>query len=689
MSNDSLLDVYIYENTQLLEQLEELLLAAEQEKTLSDAQVDEIFRIMHTIKGASAMMNFDSLAHVSHAVEDLFSQIREHKLHKLGGKSGQIFDIVLSASDFLKEETASITQGGTPMGNADELISQIKVLVGELKAGDAPQSAAVPPVKAAPQAAPETEFAAAGNVQEGRIFRAKVFFEEESRMENVRAFGIVNSIGDRCLRVVHTPEDLLSPDADEWIAEHGFVLYALSNSEPDKLRSRIAEALFVKSLEFGELSPDDPQIPEALFPKDAQEQDGQDTAQEKETSTAAAANAGAGEMQQMMRQSFISVNVAKLDKLMNLVGEIVTSETMVTKNPDLEGLRLDNFEKSARQLSKLTDELQDVVMSIRMVPVSTTFHKMRRLVRDMCKKTGKQAELVIVGEETEVDKNIIDKLSDPLMHLIRNSMDHGIALPQDRIKQKKNPTGEIVLEARNTGSDIMIVISDDGRGLDRDKILNKAIDRGLTTRVEGEKLSDKEVFNFVMLPGFSTKDQVSEYSGRGVGMDVVRKNIETIGGSISLESSRHKGTVTTIKIPLTLAIMKGMLVTVGESVYIVPVLSIRESFKAQEKDIIIDPEGQEMIMIRGEVYPVLRLHEHFGTQSKTTHLPTGIMIVVEDDESELCLFADELVGEQQVVIKPLPSYIQHITGGVQGLGGCAIMGNGSISLILDINDLMG
>lgn len=684
MSNESLLDVYIYENTQLLEQLEELLLAAEQVKTFQSAQVDEIFRIMHTIKGASAMMNFTNITQVSHAVEDLFSQIRESKIDTQGSRGERIFDIVLSASDYLKAQTESIAATGveTAEGN-DAVVADIKALL----SGNQPAPSAPAPAVTMAQATQQGEQA----LENGRVFRARVFFEEEARMENVRAFGIVNSISDRCTAVAHIPEDLLAPNADEQIAERGFLLYGVTQDELDKLHDRIAQALFVKSLEFGELTADDPQIPASLGQRTGTPAGAVDAAQvlpgraETQSPQQAAAVQPIVEGQ---RQSFISVNTSKLDKLMNLVGEIVTAESMVTKNPDLQGIKLDNFDKSARQLRKLTDELQDVVMSIRMVPVATTFHKMRRIVRDMCKKTGKQAELTIIGEETEIDKNIIDRLSDPLMHIIRNSMDHGIALPDARVRQGKPATGDITLEARNTGSDIMILISDDGRGLDRDVILKKAIERGLTTAAEGEKLADRDVFNFIMLPGFSTKDTVSEYSGRGVGMDVVRKNIEAIGGSISIESVRHRGMVTSIKIPLTLAIMDGMLITVGDGVYIVPVMSIRESFKAKPEDMIVDPDGREMIMIRGEVYPVLRLHDHFNVTPKTKDFTEGIFIMVEDDINEACLFADELVGEQQVVIKPLPGYLQRTAKGIQGLGGCAIMGNGSISLILDISSLL-
>ncbi len=323
-------------------------------------------------------------------------------------------------------------------------------------------------------------------------------------------------------------------------------------------------------------------------------------------------------------------------------------------------------------------------MSIRMVPVSGTFHKMHRIVRDMSKKVSKDVELILVGEETEVDKNIIDNLSDPLMHLIRNAMDHGLETAQEREDAGKSPIGRITLEARNTGGDVLIIVSDDGRGLNRQKIIEKAIANGVTSKPEAE-ITDREAYNFVLLPGFSTKEQVTEFSGRGVGMDVVVKNIEKVGGMVSLESTPGHGMTITIKIPLTLAIVDGMLITVANNLYILPVLTIRESFKPDMKDVIVDPDGQEMIMIRGEVYPIIRLHERFSVPGALTNFEDGIMMMIENDSFAYCLFADKLVGEQQAVVKPMPNYISKTIGKIPGMEGSSILGDGSIALILDVN----
>jgi two-component system chemotaxis sensor kinase CheA len=374
----------------------------------------------------------------------------------------------------------------------------------------------------------------------------------------------------------------------------------------------------------------------------------------------------------------------KLDQLLDLVGELVISEAMVTNNPDLADIQgLDNFSKAARQHRKVINELQDIVMSIRMVPLAGTFQKMNRIVRDMSKILGKQIDLQIHGEETEVDKNIIEHLSDPIMHLIRNAIDHGIEPAEERIAQDKPAAGKIQLEAKSEGGDVWITIRDDGGGLDREKILTKALEHGHISKMEAE-LSDQEIYEFILLPGFSTNTEVTEFSGRGVGMDVVAQNIEEIGGSVYIDSKLNIGTVISLKIPLTLAIIDGMGIRVGSSIYTVPITSIRESFKAKEGEVFTDPDGMEMIMVRGECLSILRLHKIYKIETTVTEIHNGIVMIVETDNRSVCLFADELIGEQQVVVKALPKYIKKI----KGIGGCTLLGDGRSSLILDIAGLI-
>ena len=377
-----------------------------------------------------------------------------------------------------------------------------------------------------------------------------------------------------------------------------------------------------------------------------------------------------------------------MDTLLELVGEIVITEAMVTSNPDLNGLKLDNFQKSARQLRKLNEELQDAVMSIRMVPLSGAFNKMTRIVRDMKVKLNKDVDLIFEGEETEVDKSIIDQLNDPLMHMVRNSMDHGIEENvEDRIAAGKSPKGKITLSARNASGEVIIVVADDGAGIDKDKVLAKAERNGLLTKPVNE-YSEKEILNMIMLPGFSTNESVTEFSGRGVGMDVVLKNIEKIGGSVSVESKFGKGTSFIIKIPLTLSIVEGMEISVGDSIFSIPINSIRESFKVKPDQVIKDTNGREMIMIRGECFPLIRLYELYDLQPETEDLFEGIVIVAEAEGKAACIFVDRLIGEQQVVVKPFPPLLSNYNIKAHGMSGCSILGNGSITIILDVSNII-
>ncbi|MDF2612367.1 MAG: chemotaxis protein histidine kinaselike protein [Clostridia bacterium] len=638
-NRDPLLEMFLFETSQFLEELEEILLLSEKNNEIGIENINEIFRMMHTIKGSAAMMMFNNIAAVAHEVEDLFYFIRENQT--LAANYSIIYDIVLKTVDFIREQIENI-QNGKEMKDEGELLAELKKTIMVMKKNSSHS--------------PDQKYA------------AKILFEEGAGMENIRAFNIVHNLKEYCEEISFRPEDIIeNSNASEEIIKNGFEIYFSSHMDKEALTQVFEQALYVKSYE---LAADKAYLTAAQ----------KDKMIDKEYK-------GKEDIKEKNKQSLISVNISKLNKLMDFVGEIVIAQSMVIKNPDLEGLSLPNFNKTTRQLRKLTDELQDIVMSIRMVPIASTFHKMERLVRDMSKKLGKSVELIILGEETEVDKNIIDHISDPLMHLIRNAVDHGIEMSAEREQKGKEQMGRIILEAQNTGGDVLIRISDDGKGLDAEKILNKARKSGLINKAERD-LSQKEIYSFILLPGFSTNQEVTEFSGRGVGMDVVKKNIDEIGGNISIESVQGKGTTMSIKIPLTLAIVGGMGISVGNSTYTIPTIAIKEAFKADEKDVIIDPEGYEMIMIRGKCYTVLRLHEHFSVDTEVIKISQGIILLVESGDKSICLFADCILGEQQVVVKALPIYLSKYTIRDRGIGGCVILGDGSISLMIDVMTLI-
>lgn len=680
-TDESMLDVYIYETQQMLESLENTLFEGESEKRLTEDQINEVFRIMHTIKGSSAMMEFDSMAKLAHTLEDVFSQIRE-----FGAPAGEwpaIFDLIFNAVSYFNGELSKLLEKLPMDGDPVGLIGQLKDFLGKLK-GETTCSAVTdqpePREAAGAQKGTEAEKIDGHGSSEIPSYKLKLFFEENCQMESVRAFGVVQSLREVVDSLTTVPEDLTQSSADEEIRKNGLCIFLRTHENPDKIKEIAEDALFVRNCSILSVETDEEEAP-APAEKAAGQAAGAGADREKTAEVHTAET-----VETIAKQNFISVNVNKLDNLLNIVGEIVTAQSMVINNADFEDKQHDSFDAAAQQLHSLINELQDIVMNIRMIPVSTLFQKMRRLVREMSKKFGKDIDLVLIGEETEVDKNVIDYLSDPLLHIIRNSADHGIEPAQERRACGKPAHGKITLEARTTGSDVIVTVSDDGKGLQRDAILKKAYEKGLISRIDAE-ISDKEVFNFIFLPGFSTKEEVTEYSGRGVGMDVVRKNIGQIGGSITLESEPGKGTTHIIRIPLTLTIVNGMKFSVGDISFIVPTISVRSVVQPDLKNIFADSSGNEMIMIQGECYSLIRLSRFFEIPNGTAELSEGMIMHITSEQKSYCIFFDRLDGEYQVVVKTLPGYLQHCSSNLDGIGGCAIMGDGSINLILDANGL--
>lgn len=688
--NEPMLDLYIFESMQLIEQMELLIISNEKSSSYDTDAIDEIFRIMHTIKGSSAMMLYNNIATLAHSMEDLFFILREDKPQNVD-YSG-LSDLVFEGLDFIKVEIAKIRHGDQADGDAASLIENLRIFLATIKGqglsakdqnftdGAVTHETNSPEKQRYYISKVRTETSSLRNT-----FQATLRFEHDCGMVNLRAFGVVNDLGDLMEEYYHIPEDLDHEDSARVISEQGFTLCLKTNRSLEEIHKVLTQTIYLKDLQLTQLEHNEIlndlhkerkillEDGYAKLPTSSRDPVGKEHEEKEIHSTA-------------IQQSIISVSVAKLDQLMDLVGEMVIAEAMVTQNPDLEGLELNNFKKAARQLRKITSELQDTVMSVRMVPLAGTFQKMNRTLRDMCKKLNKEVQLQLIGQETEVDKNIIEHISDPLMHLIRNSIDHGIEMPCEREAKGKPRIGTITLEAKNAGGDVLIIIRDDGEGFNKDRILAKAREKGLL-QVSEEEVMDKEIYNLVFLPGFSTNENVTEFSGRGVGMDVVAKNIEAVGGAITADSISGKGTSITLKIPLTLAIIDGMNIKVGESRYTIPTTAIKESFRPKMTEVIVDPDNNEMIMVRGMCFPILRLHEMYHVKTVVTNFAEGIVIMVEQDDKTLCIFADELIGQQQVVVKSLPRYIKN-TKKVMGLAGCTLLGDGSISLILDIAGLI-
>ena len=378
----------------------------------------------------------------------------------------------------------------------------------------------------------------------------------------------------------------------------------------------------------------------------------------------------------------VRVDTLKLDSLIDLVGELVVAQSQVVQSQELKGIANEHLARSLSQLRSITSDLQRTAMSLRMVPIRGTFRKMTRLVRDLAGDLGKEINLRLEGEETELDRTVVEELSDPLVHMIRNSADHGIELPGERAAAGKPAAGTITLKAFHQGGFIVVQIEDDGRGLNTGRILAKAVERGLVDAQES--LAESQILDLIFMPGFSTAEQVTGLSGRGVGMDVVRRNIEKIRGKVEVESVPGKGTRFTTYVPLTLAIIEGLLVGVGDQRYIIPTLSVQESFRPLPGAVTTVQGRGELISVRGRLTPLLRLGRHLNTPSKADDPSRGIVVVVESGQDSRCLFVDELIGKQEVVIKSLGDVFrdQH------AFAGAAILGDGRVGLILDVNALV-
>lgn len=693
---DNMLDMYLFETNSLLEQLDELLIEAEKNEEFTTDDVNEIFRAMHTIKGSSAMMEFDSLMTIAHHIEDLFFYVRENGIDSLNSTDkSELFNLTFKSTDVLRGEVEKLENNEPLSTNIDSMTSEINSFLNKISGkGEEKEEAG------------QEEQPAEGSVSSGSaagqefvdslgskctVF-LQVFFEEGCGMENLRAFMLVNALKEMDLEFEFYPEDVETNSAtSEVIIEKGFVVGLNSEDDMKKAVSAIEEQGSIQTYEVLH------SVAHEEKPSTQETVKAAETPAQASTSTAEAAKAptnpavkevsGAPAQHAAAKQSLISVNLSKLEALSAVVGEIVITESMVTSSPELQGLKLDSFLKSTRQLRKLTDDLQDIAMSLRMVSISGTFQKMNRIVRDMKKALNKDVRLTMIGEDTEIDKTIIDSIGDPIMHIVRNSMDHGIeTTKEERIAAGKNPQGEIILSATHTGSEVVISISDDGQGMDTEKILAKAERNGILTKPASE-YSKKEILALLMLPGFSTNEEVTEFSGRGVGMDVVKKNVESVGGTISITSELGQGSCTTLKIPLTMAIVDGMEIRVGNSIFTVPISKIRQSIKIARENLLHDAKGNEIVKIMDEFYPIIRLHELYNIETEVTQIEDGILIWVDAGDHSYCMFVDELLGERQIVVKPLPTYLNSFNIKDYGISGCTILGDGNISIILEVMNL--
>ena len=710
-STQGMLEIYLYENGQLLERLQEIVLEYKDEESFDEDSINEIFRAMHTIKGSSGVMMYDEITKIAHKLEDVFYYLRESKPDNVPHM--ELVEHVLQVVDFISSEMIKIENGQPADGSSADYVEALDKFLNKIKSG---KGEAKKEIKENVHVEQQQFYIAPMATSASRFYKIYLTFQKDLPLANVHAYKAVYALKEIAEDLLHYPEDIISDEkaADE-ILENGFKMLLQAQCTVDDIRGIIKEGYDIQKVDIYECSAKDFQMgfdsvgseiridiessveeiqagagsaPMYIAPAEASKPvekkamaPGDFVIESKGPGTGK--KLAKDKPKKHDKAAFMSVDIRKMDMLMDLIGELVISESVVLQNPDLQvpGLKLDNFNKAARQMKKISSDLQNTIMSMRMVPLTNTFQKMNRIVFDVSRKLGKEIEFEMIGDQTEVDKNVSEHISDPLMHLVRNSVDHGIEMPDERVAAGKKEKGKITLSAKNESGKIWITVQDNGKGLDRAKILAKARKQELLDPYKLDKdYTDKEVFQFITLPGFSTKEAVTEYSGRGVGMDVVVSNLQSIGGSLEIESVLGQGSQMIMKIPLTLAIIDGIVMKVGKSAFVVETNIVKEFMQAKEEMLVMKPDGQELVMVRGECYPVLRVGEWYQLSDYKADIENGMFVLVQVEGQMVCLFVDSLVGKQEIVVKPIPDYIKK----VKGLSGCTQLGDGSIALILDV-----
>lgn len=629
-------------------------------------EINSIFRAAHSIKGGSGTFGLQNISDFTHIMETLLDEVRDGV--RLLTHEG--INVLLKSVDCLRMMMTAASEGGEI--DEEEVRTNFEALEKELKSG----------ADHAPVSAQETSDQVAGSQPAAAGWKIR-FVPHKNFMQFgndpvriLRELGNLGELkGDVDTSKVPDFADLNPEDMHlSWNLElHG-------NVEKSAIDDVFAWVEDESDISITPITADKPatDIPAANAQQDAAVKPAQAA-----TSTAAGKPAEKKEKSAPVSSS-IRVGIDKIDDLINMVGELVITQSMLSLlGEDFNMNRLEKLQEGLIQLDRHTRELQESVMQIRMVPISFTFSRFPRMVRDLSEKLGKKIELIMHGENTELDKTVIEKIGDPLVHLVRNSVDHGIEMPSDRLAAGKPETGTIQLNAVHRGGNIVIEITDDGKGIDKDVIFQKGVEKGLIEA--GAKLSDQQIYDLLFSPGFSTAAEITDVSGRGVGMDVVKKNIMSLGGAIETHSVKGQGTIFSIRLPLTLAILDGQSVRVGEDNYIIPLVSIVESVRPKKEMLNMVAGKGETYKLRDEYLPIIRIRDVFNIpDAKADQLEEGLLVVVEADGKRFGVFVDDLLGQQQVVIKSLESNYKRING----VSGATILGDGSVALILDIPSLI-
>jgi len=683
MMKDEYLGVFISESKEAVQRMNDILLEIERDPENMEA-INELFRLLHTLKGMAGTMEFNTMMTLCHRMENVLDEIRNGRMEL----TEDIIDKLFKGADILDQMLNTIIDEGTDeltevdvnglIDHFESILGQRLADVEEKNGGEGEdvesEREETEEIKNIPiKITDELVHVSKEAKEKGfRTYYIKVFLKKGAQLKAARVYLVFHKIedmGGEILRTNPSVEDI-EDERFKWDVD----LLVVAKQDSRKLLKALTsisdiDRVIIKEVNLEEIE------------KLQEKQEELARTEDKRVSSAQTqipATKNHNKRKRKITQT-VRVDIEKLDTLMNLMGELVIARSRIVET--LKKYNIKEIDESLAQLSRITLDLQNIVMKIRMVPIAYVFNRFPRMVRDLAKQMNKEVNFIIKGEDTELDRTFVEEIGDPILHLLRNAIDHGIEPKEERIAKGKPPVGTIILSARHEGNNVVIEVSDDGRGLDREKIAKKAVERGLIDEARAATLPDEEIFQYIFLPGFSTKEEVTEVSGRGVGMDVVKNAVENLKGSVSIESQKGKGTKVTIRLPLTLAIIQALLVKVNNLVYAIPIVSIDSTLKITKEDIQV-VQDQEVVVIRQEVIPIVKLWETL--QIPHDEEPESMnVVIIRIGNKKYGVVVDTLIGQDDIVIKSLGKLFKD----VKEFSGGAVLGDGSIALILDVTNL--
>jgi two-component system, chemotaxis family, sensor kinase CheA len=668
MEYNDFLEMFIEESKDHLQNINDELLKLEADPD-NTSIVNEIFRSAHTLKGMAATMGFEDLASLTHDMENVLDLLRNSKLTI----TSEIMDIIFTCVDFIEKMVTNIEQGGNGKENVTDIVFQLKKIQDQSLAMNLENQAINETAATAQLVMDEFQLSVINEAIKfgNHAYQISVTLDEQCVMKAVRAymvFQVLEELGE----VLQT-----NPPVEQ-IEEEGFndtfSILLLSPQEAQDIQKQLLNVSEVKQVLVVEQGNQQGKIDEEVLVKEVEK---------AEPTPKQNGNEESDSSKKKPRSKSIRVDIDKLDQLMNLFSELIIDRgrlEQIAQNTQLKELT-----ETVEHMTRISTNLQELILNMRMVPVEQVFNRFPRMIRDLAKELNKKIELIIEGAETELDRTVIDEIGDPLVHLIRNALDHGLETTKDRIECGKPEEGKVVLKAYHSGNHVFIEVKDDGKGINREKVLSKGIERGVVTLEDSQNLTDSQVYSLLFSSGFSTADKISDISGRGVGLDVVKTKIESLGGAISVDSTLGQGSIFQIQLPLSLSIIYAMLIKVANETYAIPFNSIVE-ITSVARDEVVTLHGQKVIQFREQVVPLIYFQEVFHVPSapNETEVQELFIVIVRKGDKTVGLVVDSVLGQQEVVLKSLGSYLTNLFA----ISGATILGNGEVALIIDSNQFI-